>query len=134
LILQRVILDVMHDTAVTYSSNDFFTKRKEIQLKLKDNLVKAVRTKTDHIVEFFQLRSLSLPTMFEREIQNTEVKGQDIETALAEIQREVVKFETMLVVAKSARKEILERAYATANQTEQEARAIESTIKDVVTQ
>lgn len=55
---------------------------------MKEALVLQVREKTFHIVEFFQLRSLSLPSPFEDEIQKTEVKGQDIKTATAEIARE----------------------------------------------
>lgn len=101
---------------------------------MKNELVKAVEEKTYHIVKFFQLRSLSLPTSFEREIQNTEVKGQDIQTATAEILRENVKFATAFQVAESATNETMQRAYANANKTFEEARAIQSTIIEVVKQ
>jgi len=47
---------------------------------------------TFHDVIFFQLRSLALPDQFENEIQNTEVKGQDILKAQAESDRENVRF------------------------------------------
>ena len=49
-----------------------------------ENLKREVEARTMHIVEFFQLRSVSLPDSFEREIQRTEVSGQDILTAEAE--------------------------------------------------
>jgi hypothetical protein len=45
---------------------------------MKDALVTRVREATHHLVEFFQLRSISLPSAFEDEIRNTEVKKQDI--------------------------------------------------------
>ena len=93
-ILNRVVLDIISDTATNYSSNDFFTKRSEIQVKMKADLQDKVLSDTWHEVEFFQLRSLSLPDAYENEIQNTEVKGQDIHTATAELAREMVKFET----------------------------------------
>lgn len=47
-----------------------------------------VKTETWHTVDFFQLRSLSLPDRFEYEIQNTEVKAQDILKAKKEKERE----------------------------------------------
>jgi len=74
-ILNRVVLDVISDTSTLYSSNDFFTRRSEIQQKMKDDLETKVLNATWHEVVFFQLRSLSLPNAFENEIQNTEVKG-----------------------------------------------------------
>jgi regulator of protease activity HflC (stomatin/prohibitin superfamily) len=91
-ILMRVILDTISDTATQYTSNDFFTKRAIIQEKMKDDLKRDVLSKTFHEVVFFQLRSLSLPDAFENEIRNTEVKGQDINTADAELMRDTVKF------------------------------------------
>lgn len=85
-----------------------------IQEQLTAQIVKTVREKTFHIVEFFQLRSIKLPDSFEREIQNTEVKGQDIFTASAEISRENVKFQTALEVAGWAVNETVYRAEADA--------------------
>lgn len=82
---------------------------------------------------FFQLRSLSLPDAFEQEIQNTEVKGQDILKATSEKKRDQVKFDTNVLVAQLAVKSTMENAYGSANKTIFEARAVESTIKEVVT-
>jgi len=81
-----------------------------------------------HIVEFFQLRSVSLPDSFEREIQRTEVSGQDILTAEAERKREAVKFKTMVEVAQLSVNETQEKADATAKQIGYEAAAVKSTI------
>jgi hypothetical protein len=66
---------------------------------MKEDLQKRVMESTWHEVVFFQLRSISLPDKFESEIQNTEVKGQDIHTADAELLREQVKFKTNVNVA-----------------------------------
>jgi regulator of protease activity HflC (stomatin/prohibitin superfamily) len=98
-ILNRIVLDIISDTATEYSSNDFFTKRSAIQKKMKADLQRKVLDDTWHEVVFFQLRSLSLPDAYENEIQNTEVKGQDIHTATAELAREEVKFETNVKIA-----------------------------------
>jgi len=95
-------------------------------------LIEKVKDSTYHDVVFFQLRSLSLPPPFESEIQNTEVKGQDIKTAASEKDREKVMFDTNVVVAQLAVNSTLETAFGNANKTILEARAIQSTVKEVV--
>lgn len=87
---------------------------------------------TWHEVVFFQLRSLSLPDLYEREIQNTEVKGQDILKSEKERAREEVKFNTNVVVAKLAVNATLESAYGQGNKTVYEAEATASTVRDVI--
>lgn len=131
-ILNRVVLDVISDTSTLYSSNDFFTKRQEIQEKMKLDLQTQVLLKTYHEVVFFQLRSLSLPDAFENEIQNTEVKGQDINTANAELLRDTVKFKTSVLVADLARNSTVETAYGEGNKTYYQAVAESSTVSEVI--
>ena len=99
---------------------------------MKKDLQAKVKSATYHEVVFFQLRSLSLPNAFETEIQNTEVKGQDINTAKAEKIRDKVQFDTNVLVAQLAVNSTLETAFGNANKTVLEARAIESTVKSVV--
>ena len=52
-ILNRIVLDIISDTATLFSSNDFFTKRSEIQVKMKADLQEKVLLETWHEVEFF---------------------------------------------------------------------------------
>jgi len=82
--MTRVILDVISDVSTQYNSDQFFEHRPLIQQEMKKALVKRVDEATHHLVEFFQLRSIALPPAFESEIQNTEVKKQDILKAEAE--------------------------------------------------
>lgn len=131
-ILNRVVIDVISDSATLYTSNDFFTKRSTIQIKMKEDLQKRVMESTWHEVVFFQLRSISLPDKFESEIQNTEVKGQDIHTADAELLREQVKFKTNVNVASLAVNSTVETAKGNAAKTIYEAQAVASTIKEVI--
>ena len=91
-----------------------------------------VSSKTWHDVAYFQLRSLSLPNAFEREIQNTEVKGQEIHTATAELTRETVKYVTNYEVAKLAVNATIETAFGNGNKTYYEAVAVASTIGEVI--
>lgn len=100
---------------------------------MKQDLQKQIRQKTYHEVEFFQLRSLNLPDEFEMEIQNTEVKGQDIFTANKELERDRVLFATSVDVANKAVNSTISQAYGEANQTSYAAVAEASTIKDVIT-
>lgn len=60
-ILTRIVLDVISDSATEYTSNEFFTKRSEIQQKMMEDLQDRVLKLTWHEVVFFQLRGLSLP-------------------------------------------------------------------------
>jgi gamma-glutamyl:cysteine ligase YbdK (ATP-grasp superfamily) len=73
-----------------------------------------------------------LPDAFETEIQNTEVKGQDINTANAELLRDRVMFETSVKVAKLAVNATVETAYGQGNKTYYAAMAEASTISDVI--
>lgn len=132
-ILIRTIIDVISDTATNFTSNDFFQNRTMIQKQMKKDLQARVVNDTWHEIKFFQLRSLSLPDQFEYEIQNTEVKGQDILKAENEKKREQVKFDTNVEIARLAVNSTLEKSYGEANRTVYEAKAVESTIKDVVT-
>merc|ERR1711935_528978 len=132
IIMNRVILDVISDTSTMFTSNDFFTKRAEIQNTMKTDLQIQVKDKTFHEVVFFQLRSLNLPDAFENEIKNTEIKGQDIKTAEAELERDSVMFETGVKVARSAVNATVESAYGEGNKTVYQAQAEASTISEVI--
>ena len=97
-----------------------------------EDLQKNLVEKTWHEVVFFQLRSINLPDAFESEIQNTEVKGQDIKTAQAEFNRDSVGFETKEIVAFLAMNATIEKAYGTANETKYNAEAEAFTITEVI--
>lgn len=132
-ILTRVVLDVISDTATLYSSNDFFTKRSAIQKKMLEDLQSKVLALTWHRVEFFQLRSIKLPTAYENEIENTEVKGQDILKAQAEQQREFVKFNTSIAVETLRVNATLEEATGNAQKIIYEGLSYQNTIGEVTT-
>jgi regulator of protease activity HflC (stomatin/prohibitin superfamily) len=131
-ILTRVILDIISDTSTKYTSNDFFTRRSVIQQAMTEDLRAQVLAQTWHEVRFFQLRSLALPDEYEKEIQNTEVKGQDIIKSNKERDREQVKFDTNVLVAELAVNATLETAYGTGNKTVYEAEATATTVKAVI--
>lgn len=99
---------------------------------MKTDIQKQVLEQTWHEVVYFQLRSLSLPTDFEREIQNTEVKGQDILKTEKEADRDEVQFKTDVIVARLAQNATLEKAYGEGNKTVYAAEATASTVGKVI--
>jgi len=99
---------------------------------MKTDLQVQVAAKTFHEVVFFQLRSLNMPDAFENEIKNTEVKGQDINTANAELLRDKVMFETSVKVAELSVNGTVETAYGEGNKTIYQAKAEASTISEVI--
>lgn len=86
---------------------------------------------TYHEVVFFQLRHLSLPDAYEREIENTEVKGQDILKASAELERAYVKFNTTIIIAALEVNATKETAKGDAGKILHDARAYQTTILKV---
>lgn len=99
---------------------------------MKSDLQGSVLEQTWHEVVFFQLRSLSLPDEYEKEIQNTEVKGQDILKSGKELAREQVKFQTNVDIAELAKNATLESAYGQGNKTVYEAEATAQTVGAVI--
>jgi len=131
-ILMRVVVDVISDTSTEYSSNDFFTKRSIIQERMLTDLRSKVLAATWHEIIYFQLRSISLPDAFEEEIENTEVKGQDIHTADAEVVKATVIQKTNVMIAELAVNATIETAMGNAKKITYEAEAVKSTVEEVV--
>ena len=130
-ILTRIVLDVISETSTQYTSNDFFTKRSEIQTAMFNDLKTKILELTYHEVVFFQLRSLSLPSAYENEIEITEVKGQDILKAQAEQVRDYVYFNTTVAVAELKVNSTLEAAHGNASEVKYEGESYWSTIEEV---
>lgn len=130
-ILTRIVVDVISDTAAGYTARDFFTQRSKIQNVTEQNLKTKIAELTYHDVVFFQLRHLSLPDAYEREIENTEVKGQDILKASAELDRAYVKFNTTVIIASLEVNATKETAKGDAGKILHDARAYQQTILPV---
>jgi hypothetical protein len=126
-----VVVDVISDEAAKYTARDFFTQRSKIQNNMENTLKDRVATLTYHEVVFFQLRHLSLPDAYEREIENTEVKGQDILKASAELERAYVKFNTTIIIAALEVNATKETAKGDAGKIIHDSRAYQTTILKV---
>jgi len=98
-VFQNVAIDILTEETTGYTAYDFFWKRLTIkddfEKKLKEQFVKICYAD----IKFLQLRSVDLPNAFENAIQETEVKKQDINIALAEKKKVQVEVDTLIKAA-----------------------------------
>ncbi|EGR30398.1 hypothetical protein IMG5_132970 [Ichthyophthirius multifiliis] len=86
--------------ATKYTANNFFVDRFKIGTTMQDELNKYFQKEFSATIEFFQLRKVDLPDLFENSIQETEVKKQAIQKAQAQKQKTQVELETKLMQSK----------------------------------
>jgi len=84
-VYSRIAQNTINQNSTQYAAFTFFSKRSTVEAGLRDALTKAFRDEAKCDLRFFQLRSVSLPTSFEQAIQLTEVRKQDVEMAIAEV-------------------------------------------------
>lgn len=107
-------IDTISREATMFDAATFFSKRSDVESGLKTELQKVFVEQALCELKFFQLRSVSLPTLFETAIQNTTVRQQDILTAKAEAQHNEVSGATTVFVATERAKAIGQAAVAAA--------------------
>lgn len=108
-------MDVVTIIATRYNATAFFTDRTRISADMEKSL-KSHFDKLGADIPYFQLRSVELPPPFEKAIQDTEVKKQDIQTAEAEKENQEVTMETKVLQAQQKALEIALQANATGQQ------------------
>lgn len=95
-IFQNIAVDVLTEETTNYDANDFFKQR----MTIKDNFEKSLRASyKEHCysdIVSLQLRSVDLPNPFEKAIQDTEVKKQDINIAGAEQSKVQIEVDTLI--------------------------------------
>ena len=69
--------------------------KEDFQLKLNEIFTKQCYS----FIQFLQLRSVDLPSLFEQAIQESEVKKQDIQKAFAELNKVKVEVDTKIKTA-----------------------------------
>eukprot|EP00812_Abedinium_dasypus_P009581 NODE_3263_length_809_cov_393.672414.p1 GENE.NODE_3263_length_809_cov_393.672414~~NODE_3263_length_809_cov_393.672414.p1 ORF type:complete len:233 (+),score=87.18 NODE_3263_length_809_cov_393.672414:3-701(+) len=113
-VFAHLATDLISANATKYTANEFFEDRNSIGLKLESELKKLFSNVAFADIAFFQLRSVSLPSAFEEAIQLTEVKKQDIRTAMAERDIKEVAMTTQVLQAQQEALAIGFKANATA--------------------
>lgn len=99
-IFVRVAIDRLTEIATIYSANEFFVDRTRIGKEMEKVLRQDFQDKLYATIFSFQLRSVGLPDEFEKAIQLTEVKKQDVQVAEAESDSTKVALDTELMKAK----------------------------------
>jgi hypothetical protein len=95
-VFSNVAVDILTEEATKYTAYDFFMDRGKIKDDFQVNLDKAFSAICFANIQFLQLRSVDLPTLFEQSIQESEVKKQDIQKAQAEQNKVRVEVDTRI--------------------------------------
>jgi regulator of protease activity HflC (stomatin/prohibitin superfamily) len=95
----RVAIDRLTEIATEYTANEFFVDRTRIGKAMEKLLKEDFESRLYATIFSFQLRSVGLPDEFEKAIQMTEVKKQDVHVAEAEQTSNKVALETELMKA-----------------------------------
>jgi len=95
----RVAIDRLTEIATEYTANEFFVDRTRIGRAMEKLLTEDFESRLYATIFSFQLRSVGLPDEFEKAIQLTEVKKQDVHVAEAEQVSNKVGLETELMKA-----------------------------------
>ena len=85
---------MLTDTATRYKANRFFFDKEIISTEMQAVLNETFAGQCYGTVELFQLKNIDLPSDFEKSIQDTEVKRQDIHKAEAEKSKMQIELET----------------------------------------
>jgi len=95
----RVAIDRLTEIATEYTANEFFVDRTRIGRAMEKLLTEDFESRLYATIFSFQLRSVGLPDEFEKAIQLTEVKKQDVQVSEAEQASYKVALETELMQA-----------------------------------
>jgi hypothetical protein len=95
----RVAIDRLTEIATEYTANEFFIDRTKIGKAMEKLLKGDFEARLYATIFSFQLRAVGLPDEFEKAIQQTEVKKQDVHVAEAEQISNKVSLETELMKA-----------------------------------
>ena len=98
----KIAIDILTDVATQYIASQFFFDKEKISLAMQKELNSTFADQCFATVDYFQLKSIDLPDPYERAIQETEVKRQDIHRAAAEKMRIQIELETKVKQAEIA--------------------------------
>lgn len=90
----KIAIDVITDQSTKFEATRFFFDKENISSSMQTNLNKAFTDECFSSVDYFQLKSIDLPDEYEKAIQETEVKKQDIHKAEAEKIKMQIELET----------------------------------------
>jgi len=95
-IFSNIAIDLLTEEATRYTAYDFFMDRGKIKDDFQKQLNQVFSKVCYSHIQFLQLRSVDLPSLFEQAIQESEVKKQDIQKAYAELNKVRVEIDTKI--------------------------------------
>ena len=95
-IFQNMAIHLLTEEATKYTAYNFFMDRGLIKDDFQRNLNEFFNNVLFSNIVFLQLRNVDLPDLFEESIQESEVKKQDIQRAMAEYNKINVEVETKI--------------------------------------
>jgi len=98
-IFSNIAIDLLTEEATKYTAYDFFMDRGKIKEDFQVKLNEIFNAQCYSTIQFLQLRSVDLPSLFEQAIQESEVKKQDIQKAYAELNKVKVEVDTKIKTA-----------------------------------
>jgi len=98
-IFSNIAIDLLTEEATKYTAYDFFMDRGKIKEDFQKMLNQVFSKVCYSNIQFLQLRSVDLPSLFEQAIQESEVKKQDIQKAFAELNKVTVEVDTKIKAA-----------------------------------
>ena len=99
MIFSNIAVDLLTEEATKFTAYDFFMDRGKIKEVFQFKLNEIFNATCYSNIQFLQLRSVDLPTLFEQAIQDSEVKKQDIQKAYAELNKVTVEQDTKVKAA-----------------------------------
>jgi len=98
-VFSNIAVDLLTEEATKYTAYDFFMDRGKIKEDFQTKLNEIFNAQCYSSIQFLQLRSVDLPSLFEQAIQESEVKKQDIQKAYAELNKVRVEVDTKIKAA-----------------------------------
>ena len=134
-IFQNIAIHTLTEEATKYTAYNFFMDRGKIKDDFQYELDNIFQKLCYSTIQFLQLRSVDLPTLFEASIQESEVKKQDIEKAKAEQNKILIEVDTQIKAAEYQKNVIINIAEGEAEAIYKQNQAdVESLIKMQETQ
>ena len=134
-IFQNIAVHTLTEEATKYTAYNFFMDRGKIKDDFQFELDKIFQTLCYSNIQFLQLRSVDLPSLFEASIQESEVKKQDIQKAKAEQNKIMIEVDTKIKAAEFQKDVIINKAEGEAEAIYKQNKAdVESLMKMQETQ
>ena len=111
---EKHAIETLNDAATRYNANSFFQSTDTINTMMKNDLQRVLSRECFCDIWVFQISGIDLPNKFETAIQDTQIKDNDINTALAEQNNIAIALNTTIANATNTMDVVINQARAKA--------------------